>query len=212
MRSIAYDDLVFDENVQRFSNFSSRGILTTTGVSKWLYSKLYGVWRGQIQDSLYSIIENLSPGRTREFFTKISRLPSVSNRMSVYQSLQNLDLGDDSINELSWGFVDKHPWVRRTALEWSLRYGVTGEGSEFTNVIMNSILDSDPNVFPGNLDLLNSFIKVAKFQGFSSQWINEKISPMLGKMSPVEVRSLEWSLRNDLLPHNFVNPNRYPES
>ena len=200
LKSKAKGELINDKNIQRFSKFQVRGILTTTGVSKWLYSKLFGIWRGQVQDSLGYLLQDLPPKTVSTFLARCQSLPSVSSRMSIFQSLSQVPVRLD-IEDLNWGFFDEHPWVRRTAVEWLLSLDSYEKvKNELTDPLKETIKPPEPEFLPGNIDLLYSVIKTSKYLGLDDNRIQGMIRPIILTLSATEIDSVEWSLRNDLLP------------
>jgi len=200
----AVTEIINDDNLVKYARAKQRGLLRTTGVSKWLYSQLYGVWRGQVQDSLTPILQDMPPQKARIFLKKCYQLPSVSNRIAIYKSLQVLPkLSHIYSEELTWGFKDEHPWVRRTAMEWLLFCSYSGNNNEDMFFLSSALQVSDRAIFPGVLDLIHITIRVAKYWGLGNDVLNKYVQSTVSTLAPSDLESIEWTMKNELLPFSF---------
>jgi hypothetical protein len=111
---------------------------------KWLTSTLYGNWRDQVTADVQRWLRDYPEEDARSLLEAMSRLPSVSLRRAIIEDFVGRGDPRGIANDLGWGLVDPHPWVRRAALEL---FGP----SAFATVFADRI---DRRRFPGMSDLV----------------------------------------------------------
>lgn len=158
MRPSQYSDLfgkppaVVDPLVAEFSQQRQRGSGCPHGFPKWLYSTLYGSWRGHFITSEGGLLSRISrPDRDR-LVSLVKSVPAVAVRMALFEELGHY--GDMRSLELgAWGFMDPHPWVRRAALEWMGKWCDKVDENQLSSALDQALSDID-QFLPGKLDLL----------------------------------------------------------
>ena len=147
--------------------------------SKWLVSLLYGNWRDHLNFDLREFVNYFPHDYMINEFKVLSGSPSVETKMAIFQYMSADQEIFKEFNEgLTWGLVDKHPWVRRTAIQ---------AYRDFPDLLQKAYLDNfDQRLFPGVMD----FILVAGT--LSCIGLEEYIEKY--KFSPFELKSLRWDL------------------
>jgi len=166
---------------------------------KWLFSELYGVWRGEVTAELRGIISELRPPDAAQFLMSLALVPSVAVRMAIFRDIRtNPEESKQHYQNLSWGFDDSHPWVRREALRWARE--LDADGLDLRPAVLAAIQSiPDQRELPGVFDLIFEAVKTT--QGLSLSAPDDEITSALRSfkdgLSPQELKSLNRALSLD---------------
>jgi Caspase domain. len=84
---------------------------------KWLYSILFGNWRGKLIVNLDEYFNNTVEDTINRELEEAKIIPCPQKRASVFSYLQYApELVKKYSNALTWGLSDPHPWVRKDAV------------------------------------------------------------------------------------------------
>ena len=84
---------------------------------KWLYSILFGNWRGKLIVNLDEYFRNTVEDTIIRELEEAKNIPCPQKRASVFSYLQYApELVKKYSNALTWGLSDPHPWVRKDAV------------------------------------------------------------------------------------------------
>lgn len=84
---------------------------------KWLYSLLYGNWRGRTECDLKEYLQTRQMNKIIEKLENARYIPSVERRVSLFEYFENDTIYFEKYKEyIKWGLEDEHPWVRRVAI------------------------------------------------------------------------------------------------
>lgn len=186
-----------DQNLIDFALTTQRGQGGFGVVPKWVYSKLYGSWRGHLIKSATSVLNKISPKETTNLVEAAQFTPAVPVRMGIFDALS--DVAEANCHEAaSWGFKDSHPWVRRAALEWTQAI-LSEETNEFASRALDeTVLVHDVNL-PGALDLLFEYARLAsRLRHAGANW--ERFSRSVAELPPSEQRALSAALKGERIP------------
>lgn len=193
---IWFENIYFDELKNEFDNSlllnklkkcklieflykkEKRGLIVDSR-TKWLYSLLYGNWRDQLSLDFEDYIDCFKESLLLNELKLLEKLPSVEMRMAIFQFFsQYKDRYIDFYNSLQWGLKDKHPWVRRVALDFFKK-------DDINKLSLND--EFDTNLYPGLFDFI-----------LKANSIGVNIADYLPKytFTRKETRSLEYYLGN----------------
>ena len=160
---IWFENIYFDELKNEFDNSlllnnvkkcklieflykkEKRGLIVDSR-TKWLYSLLYGNWRDQLSLDFEDYIDCFKESLLLNELKLLEKLPSVEMRMAIFQFFsQYKDKYIDFYNSLQWGLKDKHPWVRRVALDFFKK-------DDINKLSLND--EFDTNLYPGLFDFI----------------------------------------------------------
>jgi len=195
------DPLLTDDSaIKSITCLPQRGKVGFVGIEKWLLSRLQGVWRGQLVSSIGGILRSLTDDRARKVIGLCGRLPLVEARMAAYQSMStDRRLSATLQSNLSWGFSDSHPWVRRSAVRW-LSGAKLGSGVAEEYLVRAVKTMEDSRRLPGRLDLLFEALRVAHFLRIPEDHMLIACSECLGELTAEERDALQWALDVELVP------------
>lgn len=100
------------------STKESRGRLPKNSSAKFILSTLYGNWRGNKILNLENYIESQNRELIPKELNEAANFIEVEFRMAIYEYFLNAPKLLKKYKDcLLWGLRDKHPWVRRVAIQ-----------------------------------------------------------------------------------------------
>ncbi len=177
---------------------TERGVYRGKGITKWLDSKLLGVWRGGVADQNWPLLQNLAPAQLKQVLGLSRFLPRVSSRMSIFQAAQLacIHFAEHS-QTLSWGFKDLHLWVRRTAVMW-LHHCSFQSTPDHLRDLQSALESPFPDQMPGLLDLTHRVLVLARHWDLPIEKQQRLVHSTASRFSFVEHEAMQRCLNNDL--------------
>lgn len=136
---------------------------------KWLLSIIYGEWRGQLDLSLENYFSSLSRCQIKNILNKTNSIPSVECRMAIFQYLSRTPELANYLIDIQWINTECHPWVKREAIDTLFKYNKQ-------NIINNDITLADNSIYPGNTDLILSYITSGLMSNDNLKKISEPLT------------------------------------
>ncbi len=170
--------------------------MQSSGVAKWVNSKLHGVWRGHLAGVVRPLLEAMAIKRAREFVTLCSRLPSVAARMAVFQEIGSRPELEDA---LLWGLRDPHPWVRRSAISRLVRISVESEEAPPTDDVVKVIERGPDPAYPGHFDEVVTAAVALQYWSAPTEAVRGAFQARWAGRAPSEVKAVAWALKNELV-------------
>lgn len=144
-------------------SYEERGRTKKNKKDKWVFSNLFGSWRGFLQAPMKEYFEN-SQFEVIDRELSIARaLPRYEMRMAIFQYLLNdEEYSKKYANSIIWGLEDEHPWVRREAVAFFCKYNLDCKECKIN-------IDIDKSKYPGIIDyyiclLRNSLISYKQIE------------------------------------------------
>ncbi len=131
---------------------------------KWIFSVLFGNWRGHLQNSLKEYLDNCEEEVIKQELIVAQGLPRYEHRMAIFEYFQeNVSSNEMYIEEVvKWGIKDEHPWVRREAVKLLKKINGAKMDLEYNTKI-------DKIEYPGTLDYMIVLLSIRKFYDEKAQ-------------------------------------------
>lgn len=186
-----------------FADTPTRGSSQSMGLGKWLYSSLYGSWRGAYNP--LSVFDRLNAGDLSAFIQAAKDVPIVSARMAIFEQLESIPkLANTNVDQLSWGLVDDHPWVRRVAVKL-LR---TSNSDETMDKIEEKLQLAakliDGKLYPGSLDHLREIVHAANQLAIPQEKMNQLLYCAVRDLSRSDILALNQDNIFESRPYRFI--------
>ncbi len=185
-----------------FKEKTTRGETKSFGIRKWLYSRLYGGWRGEHERFIVHYINQLSTDDARNFLLCSANIPDVAGKMAIFDQIKNdLRLFEIYTDILMWGVKDPHPWVRRSAIDSFITGLQNGLNIDAYTIIKQSLVASNRNIYPGALDLFISTTKLASLASISMADYQQLTKKAFNTLSRTEIDALNREFKSEALPY-----------
>lgn len=162
------DDNEFISFLKHIYQKPKRNNITDQNI-KWLLSVIYGEWRGQLDLSLENYFSSLTTSQMDNILNKTFQIPSVECRMAIFQYLSRTPNKSDYLNNMQWINTECHPWVKREAIDTLSKYNKQ-------SIVNSDIKLVDNNIYPGNTDLMLSYITCGLINDDKLQEISESLT------------------------------------
>lgn len=182
------------EPMLQFAQTQQRGKGVPSNMPKWVYSKMYGSWRGHLILSATNILSTLDCPSSIALIEAIRLAPAVQVRMGIFEALSDVT-GFNQHEAAAWGFIDPHPWVRRAALEWVQVSLAKGNKILARRALEKADLTCDANQ-PGRLDLLFEYARLVSRLWYSGDGV-ERFKQAVGDLTPMERTALSNAMQSE---------------
>ncbi|WP_129354329.1 caspase family protein [Solidesulfovibrio carbinolicus] len=180
---------------------SPRGVLHTSGLSKWVHSLLYGTWRDDTTFAMSRILSALNREMFVQFSNNLKNFSSASLQVAFFESLNLTKQPPELIFEnMQWGLLSPHPWVNRATISsfYSMFYLLSSQSKGLLKeLLQTSFVTVDDKLYPGCLDLMFFYSKLYSLMSLSAEDIPRSYKECFGSVSPDEKRSLAICLNSE---------------